>query len=261
MNNDLQLISTVLFATIGGILPVCLWLWFWLREDKLQPEPKTLLFLTFLGGMIGTVIALFLEKIIYTSNIASFFEVGHLAEVGKFLQNFIQSGTTLEKILMVTIFAPVIEELIKFFAGYFIAIRSKANDEPIDPIIYLITAALGFAAIENILFLIDPLSKNTLIFSILTGNMRFVGASVLHVVSSAVIGMFIGFSYFETKIERFIYTVLGIIAAILLHSAFNFSIITRDGNNTMIAIECIWIFVVIILLLFERIKNIKLNKI
>jgi RsiW-degrading membrane proteinase PrsW (M82 family) len=258
-----QLIITLFFAVLGGVLPVCLWLWFWLREDKLKPEPKTLLFLTFLGGMIGTIIALFLEKFVYASNFVSFFEIGYFAEIGKFLQSFVQTGTTFEKILMVTIFAPIIEELIKFFAGYFIAINSKENDEPIDPIIYMITAALGFVAIENFLFLRESLSNvnNTLIFSVLTGNMRFVGASVLHTVSSAVIGMFIGFSYFKTKGKKIFYTILGIIIAILLHSAFNFSIITRDGNNTMVAIECVWIAVVIILLLFERVKKIKLNKI
>jgi len=256
-----QLIITLFFATLGGILPVCLWLWFWLREDKLQPEPRILLFLTFLGGMIGTVVALFVEKLIYTSNFASFFEAGRLLQVGDFLRNLVQTGTPLEKILMVGLFAPIIEELVKFFAAYFIAMKNKANDEPIDPIIYMITAALGFAAIENILFLIDPLSKNTLIFSILTGNMRFIGASVLHTISSIVIGMFIGFSYFETKIERFFYTTLGVIFAVLLHSAFNFSIIMRGDNNALTAMECIWISAVIVLLLFERIKNIKLNKI
>ncbi|MGB8816284.1 MAG: PrsW family glutamic-type intramembrane protease [Minisyncoccia bacterium] len=255
------LIITILFAVIGGIVPIYLWLCFWLHEDKVQPEPKILLFFTFLGGMIGTIVALFFEKLIYTSGLISIFEVGYLYQIGNFLQNFVQSNYTIEKILMVTVFAPIIEELIKFFAGYFIAIKNKANDEPIDPVIYMITVALGFAAVENILFLIDPISKNTLIFSILTGNMRFIGASVLHTISSAVIGMFMGFSYFKTKTERILYTILGIVTAILLHSAFNFSIIMKGGNNAMIAMECVWIAVVILLLLFERIKNIKLNKI
>ena len=262
MHINFQSVDTLLFAIMGGMVPIFLWLWFWLREDKLQPEPKTLLFLTFLGGMIGTAAALSLESFASTPNIVSIFVSGPLSHIGTFLGGFVTAENPLKKILMVVIFSPIIEELIKFFAGYFIAMRSKANDEPIDPIIYMITAALGFAAVENILYLLivitDP--NSTQIFTLLTGDARFMGATVLHTVSSAVIGMFIGFSYFETKKERFFYTILGIVLAILLHSAFNFSIILgRDA--AAIAMECFWVAVVIILLLFERIKNIKLNKI
>ena len=261
MHISTQLITTLFFASIGGLVPVCIWLYFWLREDRLCPEPKFLIFLTFLGGAIGTVVALFLEKLVYSVNILSFFSSQHLSQINDFIRNSMQSGVTLEKLLMVAFFAPIIEELVKFFFAYFIAMRNKANDEPIDPIIYMITAALGFAAIENLFFLIDPLTKNNLIFGLLTGNMRFIGATLLHTVSSAVIGMFLGFTYFKTRGKKWFYTVAGIIFAILLHSAFNFSIIMKGENNAMLSMESIWIVVVIILLLFEKIKNIKLNKI
>src|SRR3989344_3571414 len=43
--------KTFILALLGGILPALLWLWFWLREDRLHPEPRRLIILSFLSGM------------------------------------------------------------------------------------------------------------------------------------------------------------------------------------------------------------------
>jgi len=55
--------KTLGLSFVGGILPALIWLWFWLKEDKENPEPKGLLFLTFILGMIAVIIILPLEKI------------------------------------------------------------------------------------------------------------------------------------------------------------------------------------------------------
>src|SRR3989338_10517093 len=76
------------------------------------------------------------------------------------------------------------EELFKWLAARFSALRSKQYDEPIDAVIYLLTAALGFAALENTLFLVASFSKLNFLGVIATGNLRFIGATLLHVLSS-----------------------------------------------------------------------------
>ena len=44
------------YAAIGGMLPALFWLWFWLQEDKLHPEPRSRIMLAFLGGMVGFIL-------------------------------------------------------------------------------------------------------------------------------------------------------------------------------------------------------------
>ena len=88
-----------------------------------------------------------------------------------------------------------IEEIIKFSSVSIIALKSRFFDEPIDAMIYLITAALGFAAMENSFFLITPLLAGEGLQVFLLGNMRFIGASVLHVVASSAVGIAIGLSF------------------------------------------------------------------
>ena len=54
--------NTIFFSLIGGILPALFWLYFWLKEDKLKPEPRSLIMLSFFGGMIAVISALFAER-------------------------------------------------------------------------------------------------------------------------------------------------------------------------------------------------------
>ncbi len=258
---DPQFLATIFFSFISGILPVLVWLFFWTKEDKENPEPKSMLTLAFIGGMIAVFISLFLEKYLYSLSLKSLFEasfVGHILPVFEKLAQ--QTNIQLDKVLLVVIFAPIIEELSKFLMAYILALRSKSDDEPLDPMIYMITTALGFAAIENMLFLINPFENHDFVLTIFTGNMRFVGATLLHTVSSATIGMFISFHFFESKAKKIYYTILGIACSIIMHGVFNLLMIGNQSAS-ILALELIWITVIIILLAFERIKKIREEKI
>jgi RsiW-degrading membrane proteinase PrsW (M82 family) len=171
-----------------------------------------------------------------------------------------QTGVILDKVLLVIIFAPIIEEVVKFIVAYLLVLRSKDDDEPIDPMIYMIAVALGFAAIENMLFLIDPVNRQNITLTIFTGNMRFIGSMLLHTISSATIGIYISFHFFETKVRKFFHVIAGIISAIILHGFFNYFII-KSQESSVVALELIWIAVIIILLAFEKIKKVREEKI
>ncbi|MBM2818200.1 MAG: hypothetical protein HW401_790 [Parcubacteria group bacterium] len=225
--------NAIFFSLIGGILPALFWLYFWLKEDKLKPEPRSLIMLSFFGGMIAVVAALFAEKTV--------------------------KNISVNNIILVAIYAPIIEELFKFLSAYFLALRKKEDDEPIDPIIYLISSALGFAALENALFLMNPLAENNIITGIATGNLRFIGATLLHIVASATIGIFIGFSFYKSKSFKFLMVIIGLIIAITLHSFFNFFIIKGTDESILAVFAGLWVAVIFLILTFEKVKKIKMT--
>jgi RsiW-degrading membrane proteinase PrsW (M82 family) len=150
----------------------------------------------------------------------------------------------------------MIEEILKLGGAYFAGLHKKDCDEPIDPMIYLITAALGFAGLENVLFLISSISDN-FISGIVTGNLRFVGASLLHVLCSGVIGLFFAFSFYKGRISKIIHLTIGLVLAITLHALFNFFIISTKGGGTFIVFAFVWISIVLLLAGFEKVKTIK----
>ncbi len=221
---------TLFYALLGGILPSMLWLWFWLKEDKKKPEPTGLIIMSFIAGMTAVIIVFPLEKIAF-----SLFS---------------------DQITLLTSWS-IIEETIKFSAIFIVALQSKYFDEPIDALIYMITVALGFAALENSLFLIDPLMNGGVIKSILTGNMRFIGATLLHTVTSATVGIAIGLSFYKNSTTKIISIVIGLITAIILHTLFNFFIINGNGENTFIIFSILWATIIVIIFFFEKIRRIK----
>jgi RsiW-degrading membrane proteinase PrsW (M82 family) len=230
--------TEIFFALIGGLLPALLWLWFWLKEDK-NPEPRRVLVLTFLAGMVMAIVALFLEQI------AQFIVKSIMGYI------FPAAGTLILLFVWATI-----EEIAKYAAARRIAFPLPCFDEPVDALIYLITAALGFAALENILFLIKIFSDQGMIVGIITGNLRFLGATLLHVVTSATVGASIAFSFFHReKITRNILG--GLLLATILHTSFNFFIINGRGINFFEILIPLWLTAIILFFVFEKIKGLK----
>ena len=221
--------TTIFLALLGGILPSIFWLWFWLKEDSLHPEPRNLIFLAFIGGMITTIIAFFIEK-------------------------FIAGYEDLSNFSLIFLWA-VTEETLKFISIDIVALRTKYFDEPIDAVLYLVTVALGFAAVENAMFLFNPLQKGDFFASILLGDFRFIGASLLHVATSGVIGVAMGLSFYYARTKRILWMSVGLVSAIALHTAFNFSIIKSEGTAIYQIFAILWVFIIGILLVSERIKR------
>jgi RsiW-degrading membrane proteinase PrsW (M82 family) len=261
MSANLQLLTSIFFAFLSGMIPSLIWLFFWTREDKKNPEPISMLALAFIGGMVAVFISLFSEKYLYGLGLQKLFSDIFGGVLPLFEKISSQTGVQIEKVLLVIIFAPFIEEVSKFVMAYILVLKSKYDDEPLDPMIYMITTALGFAAVENMLFLINPFQNHDIVLTIFTGNMRFIGATLLHTISSAMIGLFMSFSFFNrSKLKKGLFTILGIVSSIILHSVFNFLMIGNQNSSTL-ALELIWIIVIILLLAFEKIKKIRLENI
>ncbi|TSC70652.1 MAG: hypothetical protein CEO12_232 [Parcubacteria group bacterium Gr01-1014_46] len=219
-----------ILAFFLGLIPALIWLWFWLKED-IHPEPAKILTLAFLGGMLSVLFVLPIQKVVYD-----------------YLKDY--------QFISFTLWA-TIEEVTKFSFVYYIALKRKIVDEPVDDMIYLIVSALGFVTFENTLFLTELLKDGDFVGTIINGNMRFIGASLIHIMSSATIGTMLGLAFYKTKTKKIIYTTIGMIIAIILHTAFNLFIISGAPGNIFLIFGCVWFGIVILLLLFEKIKHLR----
>ena len=222
--------DVIIYALLGGLVPTLLWLWFWLREDRCEPEPMLLILGSFIAGMIAVPLVIPLERAVAT----------------------VTGGA-----LMVILWA-MIEEAMKFIAAYIIILRHKEMNQPVDAVIYMITVALGFAALENTLFLLSPIGDGLLAETLLTGNLRFLGATLLHTLASGTIGVCIALAFYKGHKARDLAAVFGLVLATALHALFNFSIISQSGESEGIltAFLSIWIGSIVLILLFEKIKHI-----
>jgi RsiW-degrading membrane proteinase PrsW (M82 family) len=285
--------NILFFSLLGGIIPALFWLWFWIREDRLKPEPKLSLLSSFIGGIIAVLLALFFELVVYyllvdaSTSISTkspeifwlplqqFSEKYNLITLQEnfwpraqvFFNNLsptILYDTDIKKIFLVVITAPIIEEILKLSLAYSICLRKKVNDEPIDAAIYMITTALGFAAVETALILTGPLANGQIIDTLIAGNFRSIGPMLIHLISSAILGIFMGFAFYKSKFKKFLYLISGLIIAIILHSLFNLFIVLNETTNniTFFWLACFgtWFLVIILLIFFEKVKKVKKMK-
>lgn len=226
-------VKLILVSIAGGVVPSLIWLWFWLQEDRKSPEPAGLLALSFLLGMAIVYLVLPIQKFI----------VSIIPATDQALQTTILAG---------------VEEIAKYAAVYFIALRSSYFDEPIDAVMYLLTAALGFAAMENILYVLKDLSHSGTLLAILDGSSRFVGATILHIISSAIVGIGIAFAFYSGRTIKVLAATLGLVAASLLHAYFNLSIMSTKGTlNVLITFTPYWAAIVGIIVVLEFVKRLK----
>ena len=207
-------------SIILGLVAPLFWLGFFLFEDREHPEPKFMIFVVFLGGVLAAFLSLSPE--IYLS------------------AEFPQFGFPYQSKMLVP-FA-FIEEFMKFVVVYLIIKYSKYFDEKVDAMIYMITAALGFAAIENIFNLFNILELHEVVQ---TTVIRGIGATLLHAISS---GLF-AFYWMRGK------PLVGLLNATLLHTLFNYLILRIEGDAKIYATLILVIAAFFLFRDFEIIKK------
>jgi protease PrsW len=222
--------KNLLIAIASGALPAIFWLWFWLKqEDSEEPEPVGLIILTFIIGGLFVFVAILMER--YTLNFIS--------------------NNNLQIIVWATI-----EEMLKLVGVMIIIKTSGIINEPIDYPMYFIACALGFAAFENVLYLIEPLKTSGTVVGMLTGNLRFLGSTLLHAIASGMIGSALGLAFYLQKYKAR-YLFIGLLFAIVLHSTFNFFIMKGSGENFLSVFGFLWVVAIINILIFEKLKRMK----
>jgi RsiW-degrading membrane proteinase PrsW (M82 family) len=216
------------FFVLLGLLPSFAWLWFFLKED-VHPEPKKMIAKTFFAGALAAVFAVAFQFLFL--NIFKTFRLGESSPV-----SFLTFSA--------------IEEIFKFLAAYLLVRKSRFFDEPIDAMIYTIAAALGFAALENV-----AVASSITNFSevVTTLTLRFVGATLLHALSSGVVGYYWAKGIIGNNIKILIFK--GIVFASLLHMIFNYLIII--SKEQLLIYPTIFLIIIALFVFwdFEKVKT------
>lgn len=221
-----------------GLTPSLVWLFFYSRKDC-HPEPKNLLAQTFLMGIIVSPIAILLQ-----------FGFAQFASITSGI-----SPTETQNSSYFFIWAATVEEAIKFYAVRMIILRNPEFDEPIDAMIYMITAGLGFAAMENILVMFRVFPEGTQA-TLATWALRFTGATLLHALSSGLMGYFLAMSWFFQEHKKKL-VVIGLIMATIFHFTFNTFLSIFDNRLTglVYSTSLLVIMAFLVSVLFDKIKE------
>jgi len=210
---------TIIIYIILGILLSLVWLCYYLRED-VHPEPKKTILRIFLWGF-AMVLPIF------------FIQTGLIH-----LLDMINMNPLARNIIYWFLVISFSEEFLKYLIIREKIINSPDLDEPLDVMLYMVIAALGLAALENILYF--PIFKNGIWMPAFSYQaiswtlfIRFVSATFLHALCSAVVGYSLAVSFYEDlkgTPKKYVILAVGMLIATFLHGIYDFCIMTLSGN-------------------------------
>lgn len=202
--------------TALAIAPCLALILFVYLRDKYDREPKLIVILSFVLGCLSIVPAFFIEtelmKYDFISGSAfnlAFFGVG------------------------------CIEEICKLAFVLMLPFWHKAFNEPFDGIIYCVMVSMGFATIENVMYVTSN--------GYGVGILRMFTAVPAHCIFGIVMGYLVGLGKFS-KGGTIIYILLGYLAASFLHGAYDYCLMEKN-------IPGIWLGAIVSLLVGAFLSN------
>ncbi len=194
---NLLLYHVLLFLSV---LPAALLIIFIYRQDKYQKEPFKSLFKAFFGGMLSVVFTIVTVRIIdYTIGL-----IPYLNQT-VFYDSFITAG--------------IPEELCKFLVFMIFIWNDKNFDEYFDGIVYASFISLGFATVENIMYVMPG--------GIGTGIVRALISVPAHFLFGVILGYFLSLAKFNSG-KKGRYIIIGLLIAMAAHGLFDWLLMFSD---------------------------------
>ena len=176
---------------ISALTPVAVLLWYIYRKDKVQPEPTKWLLKAFRFGVLSTFLSFVFSV-----------PAGYL--LGMELNANTYSSVS-EAFADAFVLAAIPEELAKLIMLWLLLRKNQYFDERFDSIVYAVCIGMGFAGIENVMYLIGGIENGTWIG---TGIVRALFAVPAHFLYAVLMGYYYSIYHFgidrSTKIKAMI---------------------------------------------------------
>jgi RsiW-degrading membrane proteinase PrsW (M82 family) len=181
-------------ALLASLAPVFIILFYIYFRDKYEKEPLSMLIKALLLGIVIVVPVIFVER---------------------FLMLLMPDSSTkvAEAIYHAFVVAGFTEELFKFLALYILVWRSPSFNEQFDGIVYAVFVSLGFAGVENVLYVMDGGMQTALI--------RAITAVPAHAIFGIAMGYFLGIAHAYKEL-RTTYLTKALLVPIILHGIYDF---------------------------------------
>ena len=187
----------VLLASLAPVFIILFYIYF---RDKYDKEPLGLLLKALLMGIVVVIPVIFIERLLMNMMPQS------NKVAAAFYHAFIVAGST--------------EELFKFLALYLLVWKSPSFNEKFDGIVYAVFVSLGFAGVENVLYVLDG--------GMQTALMRSLTAIPAHAIFGIIMGYYLGIAHMYKELKG-PNLARALLVPILLHGIYDFILMVEIG--------------------------------
>ncbi len=187
--------SPMNYLIVSALAPIVAVILYIYLKDRYEKEPLQLLFFSFVLGAIVSVIITMLISAVYQRVIPLHYNNNIFQE---FIRAFLVVGLT--------------EEFSKYVIIRYFAQPKKAFNEPFDGIVYAVMVSMGFAATENLMYVLGGGYQVALV--------RAFTAVPAHATFGILMGYFMGKAKFSRNWQML--NLCGLFLAVLFHGAYDF---------------------------------------
>jgi RsiW-degrading membrane proteinase PrsW (M82 family) len=163
-------------------------------KDKHEREPLSLLLISFTYGLFSTLVTLVIS-----------WPVNYLF--------VLRSNDLVDEFYSAFLKVALVEEFSKFLFVRFILYPNKNFNEPFDGIVYAVMVSMGFATLENVLYVFE--------FGYETAVLRMFTAVPAHATFGVLMGYFLGKAKF-TQRKQILFSVVALLAATFFHGSYDY---------------------------------------
>ncbi len=219
---------------ISSIAPALIILYLIYRHD-VDREPRKLLLKCFFGGILSILMTLILVL-----------PFNGISMPTGFAKSFYDAFVT----------AGIPEELSKWLILYWLVRKAPAFDQYYDGIIYAVFVSMGFALVENIMYVMNG-DMGTVIS-------RAIMAVPGHMLFAVAMGYYFSMAKFDTPQKAKVHMAMSLIIPIALHGTYDFLLMytsSKADHSPLLAVGIIIVFVLFDIYLWRLgLKRIKAHK-
>jgi len=187
-------------------------------KDKHEREPLYLLFTCFFYGVLSTLITLVISWPVNTLII-------------------LREDDIVDELITAIFKVALIEEFSKFIFVRFVLFPNRNFNEPFDGIVYAVMVGMGFATLENVMYVFE--------YGFQTGLLRMFTAVPAHATFAVLMGYYIGKAKFVQS-RNLYYGVLALLVPTLFHGAYDYFWFIAEVKGIWAGI---WIFAILSLVI------------
>lgn len=188
----------ILLIVLVAVAPCAFWLWIIYLGDKCKPRQKGLMIRTFFFGAAVAIPVALIESFLYPGSVQNNLSLATSAYLA-----FVVAGVT--------------EESGKFLVMRFSAYTSPHFNQPEDGLIYTASVALGFATLENVIYVLS--------YGLQVILARGLFSNLAHVLFSSLWGYPLGLAKLGLIKNKYL-VYLGLVGAMVAHGVFDFLFLT-----------------------------------
>ena len=213
----------IILILISALTPVAVLLWYIYRKDKVQPEPTKWLLKAFGFGVLSTFLS-------FVFSVPACLLLGMEMDANTYSSIF-------DALADAFLLAAIPEELAKLIMLWLLLRKNPHFDEKFDGIVYAVCIGMGFAGIENVMYLVGGIEDGSWIG---IGISRALFSIPAHFLFAVLMGYY--YSLYYWGIDRTLKAkAMILVAPVLAHGIFDGILFSMNVDEGL-AVICLFLF-------------------